>query len=194
VLTVLSARACRAVPPDQKQVAAWLVRARLDGPGWPDIELADFADALRPAGLDEVARLVAERRAADDPDSWAAVGIKILREQLAGLLLASGLREWALEYLRDRARVKEFYVRELIGVLISEDSLDEAWATAVAASGHVPHEQWLELIGLREPGHPADVTTSVRVTRRASLGTWTNCGSGNTARRRSSPSWTRHSP
>ena len=242
VLTVLYARACRAAPPDQKQLAAWLVRARLDGPGWPDIELADFADALGPTGLDEVARLVAERRAADDPDSWAAVGIKLLREQLAalsgdvdahvavlaenlynarqygeivtvlrgagrdagaerwarrglaedpashwtdglreqlvGLLLArergqeavsvhraeferrtlrqdyarlrdtaeragqwAGLREWALEYLRDRARVKEFYVRELISVLIREDSLDEAWATAVAAPGQVPQEQ-----------------------------------------------------
>ena len=85
VLTVLYARACRATPPDQKQLAAWLVKARLDGPGWPDIELADFADALGPTGLDEVARLVAERRAADDPDSWAAVGSKLLREQLAAL-------------------------------------------------------------------------------------------------------------
>jgi uncharacterized Zn finger protein len=263
VLTVLYARACRTAPPDQKQLAAWLVKVRLDGPGWPDIELADFADALGPTGLDEVARLVAERRATDNPDSWAAVGIKLLREQLAalsgdvdahvavlaenlrsarqygaivtvlrgagrtadaerwarrglaedpashwtdglreqlvGLLLASGrgqeavsvhraeferrtlrqdyarlqdtaeradqwagLREWALEYLRDRARVKEFYVRELISVLISDGSLDEAWATAVAAPGQVPQEQWLELIGLREPGHPADVIGPLR--------------------------------
>jgi len=263
MLTALYARACRTAPPDPKQLAAWLVRARLDGPGWPDIQLADFADALGPTGLDEVARLVAERRAAGDPDSWADVGIKLLREQLAalsgdvdahvavlaenlhsarqygeivtvlrgagrdadaerwarrglaedpashwtdglreqlaGLLLASGrgqeavsvhrteferrtlrqdyarlrdtaeragqwagLREWALEYLRNRARVKEFYVRELISVLIREDSLDEAWATAVAAPGQVPQEQWLELIGLREPDHPADVIGPLR--------------------------------
>ena len=46
VLTDLYARACRAAPPNPKQLAAWLVRTRLDGPGWPDIELADFADAL----------------------------------------------------------------------------------------------------------------------------------------------------
>jgi hypothetical protein len=263
VLTALYARACRDAPPNRKQLAAWLVTARLDGPGWPDVELADFADALGPAGLNEVARLVAERRAADDPDSWAAFGIKLLREQLAalsgdvdahvavlaenlhsarqygeivtvlrgagravdaerwarrglaedpashwtdglreqlvGLLLASGrgeeavsvhraeferrtlrhdyarlrdtaeragqwagLREWALEYLRDRARVEEFYVRELISVLIREDSLDEAWATAVAAPGQVPQEQWLELIGLQEPDHPADVIGPLR--------------------------------
>jgi len=85
MLTALYARACRTAPPDPKQLAAWLVRARLDGPGWPDIQLADFADALGPTGLDEVARLVAERRAAGDPDSWADVGIKLLREQLAAL-------------------------------------------------------------------------------------------------------------
>jgi hypothetical protein len=41
-------------------------------------------------------------------------------------------------------------------------SLDGAWATAVAAPGQVPQEQWLELIGLREPGHPADVIGPLR--------------------------------
>ncbi len=46
MLTALYARACRAAPPDPKQLAAWLVTPRLDGPGWPDIELAHFADAL----------------------------------------------------------------------------------------------------------------------------------------------------
>jgi uncharacterized Zn finger protein len=122
-----------------------------------------------------------------------------LREQLAGLLLASRrgeeavcvhraeferrtlrndysrlrdtaeragqwseLREWALEYLRDRAQVKEFYVRELISVLIRENLLAEAWTTAVAAPGQVPEQQWHELIGLREPGHPADVIGPLR--------------------------------
>ncbi len=64
MLTALYARACRAAPPDPKQLAAWLVTSRLDGPGWPDIELADFADALGQTGLDEVARLVTERRTA----------------------------------------------------------------------------------------------------------------------------------
>ena len=85
MLTALYARACRAAPPDAKQLAAWLVTSRLDGPGWPDIELADFADALGQTGLDEVARLVTERRIVADPDSWAAIGIKFLRQQLAAL-------------------------------------------------------------------------------------------------------------
>jgi pimeloyl-ACP methyl ester carboxylesterase len=85
MLTALYARACRAAPPDPKQLAAWLVTSWLDGPGWPDIELADFADALGQTGLNEVARLVTERRTAADPDSWAAIGIKFLRQQLAAL-------------------------------------------------------------------------------------------------------------
>jgi hypothetical protein len=72
------------------------------------------------------------------------------------------LREWALEYLRGRAQVKEFYVRELISVLIRGELPDEAWTTAVAAPGQVPEQQWLELIGLREPGHPADVIGPLR--------------------------------
>jgi hypothetical protein len=36
----------------------------------------------------------------------------------------------------------------------------------------------------------AGTTTSARATRRASPPTWTNCGNGNAARHRSSPSWT----
>ena len=85
-LTALYAHACRAAaPPDPKQLAGRLVTSRLDGPGWPDIELADFAGAPGQAGLDEVTRLVTERHSAADPDSWAAVGIKILRQQLAAL-------------------------------------------------------------------------------------------------------------
>lgn len=84
-LTALYARACQAVPPDPERLAAWLVASRLDGPGWPDIQLADFADPLGQAGLGEVARLVAERCAAADPDPWVAAGIKSLRQQLAAL-------------------------------------------------------------------------------------------------------------
>ena len=73
-LMALYARACGAAPPDAGRLAAWLVATRLDGPGWPDFELAEFAGALGDAGLAEVACLTEERRAAADPDSWAARG------------------------------------------------------------------------------------------------------------------------
>ena len=43
-----------------------------------------------------------------------------LRETAERLGQWSGLQDWALEYLRARAQAKDFYNRELIGVLISE--------------------------------------------------------------------------
>lgn len=85
-LMLLYAKACTAAPPDAKRLAAWLVKMRLDGPGWPETRLAEFKDALGERGLAELARLTADRRATDDPDSWAAVvGVRDLREQLAAV-------------------------------------------------------------------------------------------------------------
>lgn len=54
-------------PPDPVRLAAWLARTQLDGPGWPEIRLAEFRDALGERGLPELARLMEERRATDDP-------------------------------------------------------------------------------------------------------------------------------
>jgi hypothetical protein len=80
------ARACQEAPPDARRLAAWLVTMQLDGPGWPRIELKEFAAALGERGLAEVARLTEERRVATDPESWTATwGIKDLREQLAAV-------------------------------------------------------------------------------------------------------------
>ena len=44
-LMAVHARACAATPPDPKRLAAWLEKLRLDGPGWPDFELRDYAAA-----------------------------------------------------------------------------------------------------------------------------------------------------
>jgi hypothetical protein len=258
-LMVLYARACREAPPDAKRLATWLVSRQLDGPGWPAIELKEFAEALGPRGLAEVARLTEARGVTADPDSWTAQwGIKDLREQLAAvsgdidahvavlaedlrgahrygeivtvlraagrdddaeqwarqglaehpssfqtdrlrdqlvdLLLDggraaeavavrreiyerraihqdylafrqaaqqagqwAGLSGWALDLLRDRAQTEQWYVRELISVLVSENLLDEAWAAAMADPGQVPESQWFQLIEVREQDHPADV-------------------------------------
>src|SRR6185437_1112594 len=130
--------------PDPKQLAAWLVRARLDGPGWPDIQLADFADALGPTGLDEVARLVAERRAAGDPDSWADVGIKLLREQLAAL---SGDVDAHVAVLAENLHSARQY-GEIVTVLrgAGRDVDAERWARRGLAEDPASH--WTD--GLRE--------------------------------------------
>jgi hypothetical protein len=259
MLMALYARACRAAPPDVMRLAAWLVSAQLDGPGWPSIELKEFAEALGDRGLAEVARLTQERSSAADPHSWTTQwGIKNLREQLAAvsgdvdahvavlaedlrgarrygdivevlraagrndeaeqwarkglaeqppghhadrlrdqlvyLLLDTGkgadavavcresyerrgihqdylklrhaaqhagdwaeLADWALDLLRDRARADQRYVTQLTSVLLREDLLDEAWATAMANPNQLPESQWFELIDVREKDNPADV-------------------------------------
>jgi hypothetical protein len=257
-LMALYARACRSAAPDARRLAGWLVSMQLDGPGWPAIELKEFAEALGPRGLAEVARLAEERGVTAEPDSWTARGIKDLREQLAAVsgdidahvaVLAEDLRGayryseivevlraagrdddaeqwarqglaehlsgfqtdrlrdqlvdllfdggagaeavavrreiyerraihqdyltlrhaaqqagqwadlsgWALSLLRDRAHAEQWYVRELISVLVSEDLLDAAWAAAMANPGQVPESQWFQLIEVREKNHPADV-------------------------------------
>jgi hypothetical protein len=85
-LMALYARSCWAAPPDAGRLATWLVSMQLDGPGWPAIELREFAEALGPRGLAEVARLTEERGITAEPESWTATwGIKDLREQLAAV-------------------------------------------------------------------------------------------------------------
>ncbi|MEV4690518.1 DUF6880 family protein [Micromonospora echinospora] len=79
------ARACRAAPPRPAGLAAWLVKLVCDGPGWPDVVLREWAPALGPKGLAEVARLVDERAAAaTEPDDWHRQwAVRYLREQIA---------------------------------------------------------------------------------------------------------------
>jgi len=57
------AEACRAAPPDPVELAHWLIDFQLDGPGWPDISLGDFAQALGEDGLGAYRRHLAEQAA-----------------------------------------------------------------------------------------------------------------------------------
>jgi len=126
-LTDLYARACRAAPPDPGKLAAWLVSSQLDGPGWPAIDLKEFAEALGQRGLAEVARLTAERAATADPDSWAAGwGIRDLREQLAGV---SGDVDAHVAVLAEDLRGAHRY-GEIVTVLRAAGRQDDAehWA------------------------------------------------------------------
>ncbi len=93
-------RACCAAPSSPGPLAGWLVGLVWDGPGWPEVRLADFAPLSVRRRLSRIADLVAERSpvqagepAAEpardghlDPEAshqeWAA---RYLREQLAEL-------------------------------------------------------------------------------------------------------------
>jgi hypothetical protein len=85
-LTGMYARALTAAPPkNPKTLASWIAKTVFDGPGWPDIRLADFAAALGEVGQAHLAEMV-DARAADVSlkDSWTTVnGVRHLREQLA---------------------------------------------------------------------------------------------------------------
>lgn len=70
------------------------------------------------------------------------------------------LRDWALDFMREQARTGKYrrvHLGELISVLFHEGLADEAWSTAAGEPEQVSESQWLQLISLRESGHPADV-------------------------------------
>ncbi len=126
-LMALYARACRAVSPDAGRLARWLVSMQLDGPGWPAIELKEWAEALGPRGLAEVARLTEERGVTAEPDSWTAQwGIKDLREQLAAV---SGDIDAHVAVLAEDLRGAHRY-SEIVEVLrdAGRDDAAEQWA------------------------------------------------------------------
>ncbi|WP_158888488.1 hypothetical protein [Amycolatopsis anabasis] len=55
----LYARACATHPPDPGELADWFLRTRFE-PGWPEIELADFAQALGDKGIRKIRSTVDE--------------------------------------------------------------------------------------------------------------------------------------
>jgi uncharacterized Zn finger protein len=61
------AAACRVAPPDPHELARWLIDFQLDGPGWPDIDIADFAAALGPDGQRSYRDYLAELAATTGP-------------------------------------------------------------------------------------------------------------------------------
>lgn len=70
------------------------------------------------------------------------------------------LRDWALDFMRQRTRtdaLSKARLWELITVLLAEDLTDEAWTTATAEPDMVSESQWAQLIDLREKEHAADV-------------------------------------
>ncbi|HWM04306.1 MAG TPA: SWIM zinc finger family protein [Actinophytocola sp.] len=78
---VLYARACAAARPNPAKLAAWVFGLRLDGPGWPTVELADFADALGDSGMAAYRRLL--REAWDSSPTDKVTVLRSMREQLA---------------------------------------------------------------------------------------------------------------
>ncbi|MTK30859.1 hypothetical protein GL305_12885 [Nocardia seriolae] len=140
-LMAVHAHACMVAPPDAKRLATWLVKLRLDGPGWPDFELRDYADALGDRGRREIARLLADRATAADPDPYGcdAFGIRIMREQLA-----------------ETSGDVDEYVAVLAESLHSATQYLKIVDAFTAADRHPDAEQWAAR-GLGQRGIPEDV-------------------------------------
>ncbi|UMP02652.1 hypothetical protein [Amycolatopsis sp. EV170708-02-1] len=78
----LYARACVARPPDPESLAAWILEVEFDGPGWPVIELADFASALGEKGIARIQSTV-DKVLAEQPSGAKLETAERLREELA---------------------------------------------------------------------------------------------------------------
>jgi hypothetical protein len=81
----LYARACTARPPDPEKLADWILEVEFDGPGWPVINLADFATALGEPGLRRIKSTVDDVLTAAEAGHRRDVAER-LREQLAEVL------------------------------------------------------------------------------------------------------------
>ncbi|MCX4458275.1 hypothetical protein OG585_37780 [Streptomyces sp. NBC_01340] len=87
-LTPLYGKALAEAPPkNPAPLANWIAKTTFDGPGWPDISLADFHTALGEAGIARLAALVEERAATSEATERFGLGFHVqdLREQLASL-------------------------------------------------------------------------------------------------------------
>jgi uncharacterized Zn finger protein len=62
------AAACRAAPPDPVELATWIIDTQVDGPGRPEIPIADFTDALGETGLAAYRRRLADL--SDSDTAW----------------------------------------------------------------------------------------------------------------------------
>ncbi|MFL6143434.1 MAG: hypothetical protein ACJ72N_16410 [Labedaea sp.] len=81
----LYARACAAARPNAGKLAGWLFRLQLDSPGWPAVDLADFAEALGDAGLAGYRALVDEAwdNRSGEIDIRRTLTVLLMRERLA---------------------------------------------------------------------------------------------------------------
>lgn len=83
----LYARACTEARPNAIKLAGWLFQLQLNSPGWPVVNVADFADALGEAGVATYRALVDEawdsRSDSDEAGIRGALSLLLMRERLA---------------------------------------------------------------------------------------------------------------
>ncbi|MEU9171155.1 DUF6880 family protein [Streptomyces sp. NPDC048420] len=165
-LTARYAQALAAAPPkDPRALANWIATTVFDGPGWPDIPLADFAPALGEQGPRQLSDLVEQRAGEpEQADEWGtAFGVRYLREQLAEI---SGDTDHYVEVLARSLTGPDQYVK-IVRVLRAAGREAEAtdWARrGLEAHPASPFKPQLmdELVALLIAGGKGEEAVSVR--------------------------------
>lgn len=129
------ARACAAAPPEPAELAQWLLGIQLDGPGWPALAVADYADALGEAGM----RLYRE----EVESRWQA---------LPAPDRSNGHRPWAVTHMMEELATLDG-ADALVAVLATNLSSPWQYVRIVSALAgerrHADALEWAER-GLRE--------------------------------------------
>lgn len=138
----LYARACAAARPNPTKLAAWLFQLWLDGPGWPTVELADFAEALGETGMSAYRTLVRDAWHALPDDSDRAPTLRAMREQLATV---EGDVDALVDILSDSLpQVRAF--QQIVTVLRQAGRLAEATRWAERGAEETGHVELTELL------------------------------------------------
>ncbi|WP_026452994.1 hypothetical protein, partial [Saccharomonospora iraqiensis] len=134
----LYARACAAHPPPAATLAGWFTTVAFDRPGWPDIDLAEFAEPLGDEGIRHVRatvdRVLCERGVdASDPRRQTA---RRLRLEIAE---ACGDVDTVVRLLSERLPRVDVSLK-IVRVLRAAGRHTEAIAHAAAALRNAGHE------------------------------------------------------
>ena len=134
----LYARCCREGNPDAVKLARWIVTAREDSPGWPNITLEPFAPALTEPAWTAYRGAVADLDARTEPGRYGTDRFEVER-MLLELLDHDGDVDGAIRLLSERDRP---LFGAIIERLLAADRTDEAmvWLDRAVAAGRIWHE------------------------------------------------------
>jgi len=122
--------ACVVAPPDQAELAAWMLDLQLNGPDQPEITVQEVLELLDPTGL-AVYRAGLDAAAQDSPRSWR---LKWLRESLTA---EAGDTDALVACLAEDLTGAYQYER-IAELLLADERVDDAidWLERGPADGH----------------------------------------------------------
>jgi tetratricopeptide (TPR) repeat protein len=134
----LYARCCREGSPDAVKLARWIVTAREDSPGWPNITLEPFAPALTEPAWTAYRAAVAELDARTEPGPYGTDRFEVER-MLLELLDHDGDLDGAIRLLSERHRPRfGGIISRLLSAGRNEEAMD--WLDRAVAAGRIWHQ------------------------------------------------------